>query len=38
MKKNIKKWQFGDFQTPESLAAEVLKILKKSIKYPQSLF
>jgi hypothetical protein len=28
MVKSIEKWQFGDFQTPDDLALEVLQILK----------
>jgi hypothetical protein len=32
IKKNIHKWQFGDFQTPDNLAIEVLKKLKKKYK------
>jgi tRNA G10 N-methylase Trm11 len=28
MVKSIEKWQFGDFQTPDELAREVVKILK----------
>lgn len=28
MKKSIEKWQFGDFQTPENLAKEVIHTLK----------
>lgn len=29
-KKSIDKWQFGDFQTPENLAKEVIETLKRN--------
>jgi N-6 DNA Methylase len=32
MKKSLEKWQFGDFQTPDELAWEVVKILKLNHK------
>lgn len=32
MAKSIEKWQFGDFQTPENLAKEVLQVLKSDHK------
>ena len=32
LRKTLDKWQFGDFQTPDTLAQEVVKILKHSHK------
>ena len=32
MTKSVEKWQFGDFQTPDELAREVIKVLKLNHK------
>jgi type I restriction-modification system DNA methylase subunit len=32
MTKSVEKWQFGDFQTPDELAREVVKTLKLNHK------